>query len=512
MVIEDGDGKEVDQNDYLSPINQQYLVANVEVPYDLRFMPLVLDWVAGIVEVAGGKPQEVDGLRFALEETIAFIISSYPDAEEWELICVGIQILLDGMAEITVSNAGPPVHLEKIPQYNPVEPTELNIDGLWYFLACKKVDDLEFKNLGMAGWRAILKQQLTEPSYTKLSLQEGDVSSKPAKKIKFSSRFAIPKDSGELIDLTYDTYRYSYPGEEFYHESIMRQAFEDGSLISIIVESNDIIAGSSSVTFSSKTPHCGYLGALMVRRDFRHTRAIMYLVRETTEFMKINQHNVDLYFSTMVTEHAASQKAGEKGGVKPLALLLSVGAAVDYRGMALPDSNRETFLLSARLTKPSTLSVLYVPKRHHFVIKPLLEQVGCTSNLSDKELAIVEEGTSFSVAEDSTERTAYITVDQIGQQWVKQLRKKVFTLNTKGLYSIIILVPAWCPLPFDIEQEMVGLNAIFTGLKPLSTAKYYLVYNVLACKVDFESIKIANPIAQELKKHVHKLYCEVVDE
>lgn len=490
--------------------NHPYLAAGIEVPYDMRFMSPLLDWAAMIVKLCGGNQKENDGLRLALEETTAFLFNAYPDAEVWELLRLDYQLTADGVIEMVLTNAGPPVHLDRVPRYDPESPLNSDTDGLWYFLARNAVDDLEFKNLGMDGWRVIIKQRLAAPSFEQKLPAEDD--SQPGKKIKFSTRMAVPDDASQLMDVTYDTYRYSYPGEEFYHKSKLRKAIEDRSISIILVETDNTIVGCVTLSTSRDMPQCAYMSTLMVRREFRKTRAIMYLVRESTRYIDNNQDDLDLYYSTMVTAHPTSQKAGAKSGFFPMALLLNVGAVVDYRGINTAESSRESFIIYSRLTKPPKVEHLHLPQRHHAVMRPLLDQMGCDAELIAQNADSLPAETSLSVSEDHLEKTATITVNEMGQDWNILLKKKLFRLQAAGIRAIVVHLPTSQPLPEDLDSEMGRLNGIFTGIKPISATEYHGVYSVLTDWIDFDLIQLADPLANTLKSHVRELYNEYINE
>lgn len=485
---------------------QEHFVASVEVPFDLRFVSLVQNWATGITEIAGSDSRETEGIRVALEETLAFIIEAYPDAESWELIRIEIKMMTEGTADISVSNAGPPVHLDRIPNYNPEAPSEAGLDGLWYFLASKMVDNFEFKNLGMDGWLAAIKQNIANPCLEKDGRRAGSSTMNLPKKLKFTSRLATSQDAGDLMNLTYDTYRYSYPGEEFYYKSKLEQAIKNNDIVSVLVETDGNIVGSSCISIPQDTPHCAYMGSMMVRRAYRRTRAVMYIIRETDQYIHKNPLGVDIYYGTMVTEHSASQKAGAKVGLHPLALLLAVGAPVDYRGMNIRNGIRESFIICSRLTVPTTLEKIYLPAKHQEIMRPLLDKVGCDAEFAWEEESIQGDETSYLISEDDTEGSAYITVKQLGKDWTLHLRKLIFNLHARQLRSITILVPAWKQPPVDIDDGMSLLNAIFTGVKPVSTSEYYLVYCAVSDLVNFDRIVLADPLADDLKKHVQQLY------
>jgi len=356
-------------------------LACLEIPYDLRFTDTVQAWLAGLVGLAGGSRRETASLHLALDETLTFLINAYPDAEPWERMRLAFALPEDGLAEVAVSNAGPPVHLDRIPRYDPQSPAEADLNGLWYFLASEASDELVFENRGMEGWRAVIRKRLAEPAFAPRPPAK-TAETGPAHQIVFTTRQAVPEDAAELVDLTYDTYRYSYPVEEFYHEDQLRQALARGEISSFVVEADGRIVGNSTFIISPGTPRCAYSCSLMVRRAFRQSRAIMHLIKAVEQALAEASLDVDLYYGTMVTTHTGSQKAGARVGFHPLCLLLAVGAPVDYRGMRVATSERESFLLCLRLAVPPALSTLYLPERHHVVMAALLGQIGFTGALS----------------------------------------------------------------------------------------------------------------------------------
>lgn len=484
-----------------------YTAASVKVPYDLRFLPSVLDWAMQVSELSGGDSKENDNLRLALEETLTFVITAYPDAEQWEQVRVDFSLLTSGFVELTIANAGPPVHISRIPSYDPNAPED-SMDGLWYFLARSVVDDLEFMNLGTDGWRVVIRKLLASPL---IVTPAEEIETASGVKAKLSVRYAVPDDASELMDLTYATYRYSYVGDTFYHESKLREALQSGELVSMLVESGDQIVGNYSMFIPEESPRCGYMSSLMVQPEFRKTRAIMYLLKEIVRYIVKNPRGLDLFYSTMVTAHAGSQKAGAKVGSSPLALLLNMGVGENFRGIKSIEGQPDNYALYARLAKEPTMEALYVPERHHAVMRPLLDQVGCLVNLVAAE-ALPEGETELSTQVYQQMKTAAVKVERLGSDFVACFRRTLFDLHADGIRGVMVLISATEPLPPELDQEMAQLNGVFTGIKPFSCSKYYNVYSMLFNRVDFEAIKLADPMALDLKEHIHGLYREIFGE
>lgn len=474
-------------------------------------MTVALDWAVGLAALAGGAQKEANALRLALDETLTFLINSYPDAEIWEQVLLEFSLHDDGMAEVIVTNAGPPVHLSRIPQYAPQTPDEDDIDGLWYFLACQAADELTFQNHGMDGWRVVIRKKLTGTPFERRK-SKAVANAIPIRKTPFITRLASPEDAAGLVDLTYDTYRYSYPSNAFYHESQLRELLATGGIISLVVESDGVIAGNSSFIIAPQTPRCAYSCSLMIKPAFRQSQAIIHLLREIDRHLDSGAMDVDLSYGATVTTHTGSQKAGARIGFKPLAMHLSVCVAVDFRGMKSASAERETFVICVRFIKAPSLTTVYLPERHHGVMSGLLVQAGFQCPLSAEESVPVVKNSLFNVEEDDIEHCAYITITELGQDWAARLRKKVFALNAKSILTVIILIPAWHPVPPNLDREMGYFNAIFNGLKPVSAGESYLVYSALSGPVDFDRILLFDPLAHELKEHCRQLYAEIVAE
>ena len=488
----------------------QKFSALIEIPYDLRFTSAALDWISGLAGLAGGVRKELDSLRLASDETLTFLISSYPDAEAWERIRVEFALLDDGTAEITMTNAGPPVHLERIPQYTPNAPSESNLDGLWYFLASKAVDELTFQSRGRDGWQAIIRKRLAEASF-EIKAPEKSAAT-PARKTPFTTRLAVPGDAASLVDLTYDTYRYSYPVESFYHEPQLRHALEKREIISILVEADGAIVGNSSFAISRNAPRCAYSGSLMIKPAFRQSQAIIHLLKAIDSYVSSGAMDVDLCYGSTVTTHTGSQKVGARTGFSPLALHLAVCLPVDFRGMKLTGTERETFAICVRFINKPTLDTVFLPKRHHSVMAGLLAQAGFNCRLSEEEAVPAVERSKLSVEEDAVELSACITLTAPGRDWTARLQKRIFALKAKDTKTIIILIPAWLPVLPGLDHEMGRYHAIFSGVKPLSAGECYLVYSALSDPVDFDRILLHDPLAGALKEHSRQLYDEMIAE
>jgi hypothetical protein len=251
---------------------------------------------------------------------------------------------------------------------------------------------------------------------------------------------------------------------------------------------------------------------MMIKPAFRQSQAIIHLLRAIDSFITAGSMPVDLYYGDAVTTHTGSQKVGVRTSFRPLALYLAVCVAVDFRGMKMAATERETFVVWVRFTTPPTPELLYMPARHHAVMAGLLAQAGYNCRLSGDEKIPARESTELTVEDDDGECSAYILVNELGKDWQECLQKKIFAERVKGMRTIIVFIPAWCSVPPDLDREMGRFNAVFSGVKPTSAAECHLVYSVLSNSVDFERILLLDPLARRLKEHSCQLYGEIIAE
>jgi hypothetical protein len=143
---------------------------------------------------------------------------------------------------------------------------------------------------------------------------------------------------------------------------------------------------------------------------------------------------------------------------------------------------------------------------------PLLAQCGLHCRLSAEVEAPAEVKSQFVLKEDLTEGNATLMVAQLGRDLVSQLQKRIFNLRAKGVKTVMILIPAWKPIPAALDREMGYFQAIFSGVKPVSAQECYLVYTSVSHHVDFTRIQLSDTLAVDLKDHCERLYRELLVE
>lgn len=488
------------------PDDKTLFHAQMEFPYDLGFARAAQGWLVDTAAQGGADEKEQSRLALALDEVLTFLIGAYPDAEPSERIGLTVRLAADGGFTAALANAGPPLHPDSIPTYDPAAPLESETQGLWHFLAAQAVDELRFDNLGMQGWRVTLGLGLEAPSYTPRRPAVEDAE-EAGRKISFTCRPARPDDAPAIVDLTYGTYGYTYANEIYYHEDRLRAALADGSICASVAEANGVVVGNSTISVSPHKPRCGHLGSVMVHKDFRRSRAILHLIRETKRFMQDNPQGVDLFYGSLVTAHGGSQKAAQRADFSPLALIPCGGFASHFQGIKATNPKRETFLICVLPARPFDIPTLYLPRRHHEAMAPLLQGIHCEAPLSDQEVAPVGE-TAFSEHVIPTFQAATLSMTAIGEDWRSALRRKLFDLAADGIRSVTILVPATTPLPPGLDEEMTRQNAIFSGMEPASATHMDLVYCTLPERIDYDSIVLVDPLAQEFSAYHKALYEE----
>jgi hypothetical protein len=73
--------------------------------------------------------------------------------------------------------------------------------------------------------------------------------------------------------------------------------------------------------------------------------------------------------------------------------------------------------------------------------------------------------------------------------------------------SVKVTIPAFIPLPSDMERKLTDLNLVFCGLSLRSMECMDLAYCLTTKPVDFSLIKLYEPVARKLLMHIEQNYC-----
>jgi len=452
----------------------------------------------------GADETEVQHLELASEEAAAFIISSLlPDADEnFKISC---QPIAQGLS-FHFENRGLPVDEENLPVYDSKNPTD-SMAGLPFFLIESVMDAVRFQNRGNEGWVLVFEKGLKSfKSLATTDEMNPEVLTRCGKE-KLDITLAVPEDAYDLVKLTYFTYRYSYAKEIFYYRKALEEAIRSEKIIAFVGKNRQGEVVINSAFFrSSYCPAIAEAGMLMSRPEYRKNRALLRITRMQLQYIKEGKSGLRVMYSNLVTAHTRSQRLLVAYKFIPTALKLSVHDQAEFVGLDTQEVGRESLLYAVTAPLGFEATTLYVPETHLKITKRLLDPTEVTA-ISTETAELTEKETVVTVDSSEEDRFATVTVEKMGKEWLKEVRKELQSLDDDGMITVHLHLPADKPLPKDLDVDLFNQELFYSGVTLKTMQRWELVYTLLQGQhFDFSAIDLYEENAQALRDYMHVQY------
>lgn len=480
------------------------MTSELSTYHDVRAISIIRTFVAETSRFFGANDSEVQQLELASEEAAAFIINAlHPDADEnFKISC---QPIAQGLS-FHFENRGLPVDEENLPVYDSQNPTD-SMAGLPFLLIESVTDAVRFQNRGNEGWVLVFEKGLKEFKSLETMKEPDPEVLKACGKEKLQLSIATPADAYDLVKLTYFTYRYSYAKEIFYYRKALEEAIDSEKIIAFIGKNaeNEVVINSAFF----RSPYCDAIaeaGMLMSRPEYRMNRALLRLTRMQLQFIKEGKSGLRVMYSKLVTAHTRSQRLLVAYNFLPTALTLSVHDQADFVGLHTHEVGRESLLYALTAPCGFEASTLYVPKEHKAITERLTAPTEVTS-ISTQTAALEEEKSIFSVDKHEEDRYATVTVETMGKEWLKELRIHLQHLDSDGIITVHLYLPADAPLPENLNADLFKQELFYSGVTLKTMQRWELVYTLLQGQhFDFSAVALHEENAQVLRDYMHQQY------
>lgn len=478
----------------------------IKVPYNLVFAPLVASFMEESATCFGADENERKHFRLAGEEAFAFIMAGIPPcglSEPFQLRCTSDET---GMV-FQFSNHGRPMNVRHIPAFS-VDDPENTSDGLSLQLLKQLCSKLLFRNLGQNGWELLLQFPIRKfVAVSELSVFSSGTPDAKATNPEISIKKAGVADVDGIINLVYNTYRYSYVKTLFYDPKALAEAIENGKVISLIALSNSkTVIGHNAVLVESQ--RLGEVGMSMVDPAFRKTGAFVALLSATLqELYKTCPHM--LLYARAVTSHTHSQAF--LSGFAVCLIQLSVYRHAAFVGMKGNHNERESLIYAlAAIDGKHDAGKIYVPEKHLSFVKSIFDNeilgADVLSFCGNYKLQI----TTALVEISAEKQHATIQLLEAGKDFDHFLRQQCSLLQQEGVLTIDCCLASSEMQPADIDSILYKNGFIFCGLKPDANEGWQIVYTSLTHqKFDFDNIRLFNPTTAEFRDYIKKNYFEL---
>ena len=472
--------------------------------HDIRAIGIIRSFVAQTGRFFGADEKEVQQLKLASEEAAAFIIDALlPDKDEsFKIECRPIEQGLSFYFE----NKGLPVDEENLPVYDSKSPTD-SMDGLPFFLIESLTDAVQFQNRGNDGWVLIFEKRLK--AFRSLVLEE-EISEEELAccgKEKLKVTLAKPEDAYELMELTYFTYRYSYVKEIFYYRKELERAIETEKIIAFVGKNaEDDIAINSAFFRSDYCDAIAEAGMLMSRPKYRLNRALLRVTRMQLDYIQQGKSGLRVLFSKLVTAHTKSQRLLMAYKFIPTALKLSIHDQAEFVGLDTQEESRESLLYALIAPNGFEPATLYVPEVHREITEKLLSPLEVITLSTETAVPKIEQS-SFTEVKFEEDRYATLTVEEMGKDWLKEIRKHLHTFDNDGIITVHVHIPADAPLPEEMDKSLFDLELFYSGVVIKTMQRWELVYTLLQGQhFDFDGVDLAEERAIELREYMRAQY------
>ena len=475
---------------------------NLSIPYNLDFVNVVATFLEELGACYGADAAEKQRLRLIGEEAFSFILVGIPDqdfSEMFQLRCME----MDDRLSLSFSNHGRPMNVRKVKDFS-VDDMDGTSDGLSLQLLRGLCDELLFQNLGRDGWELVIQFKLKNYKPILSGTDEEKEVFKPGISYDFTIRKSETDDIPGIINLVYNTYRYSYAKSFAYSKELFQEAIDTEKIFSMVVVTADQkIIGHQAILFES--PQLGEVGMAMVDPHYRKSRAFLLLARDMKLEVKQKYPDTIMYIKA-VTSHKSSQAF--MVGTSICLLELSVYNHASFIGMNASHNPRESLIYGfATYSTNLPLKPIYIPEEHHAMVSSFFSGTTFSIQVEKNSKTIVEGDSVFEVKANPENQHAKLYFSSIGNDFSAVLKKHTRSLQQDGIITIHAIVPSHENLPENSDQLLMANGYFFSGIKPNAKGEWDLIYtNLLHQKFNFDDIQLFSPKAVELCSYIKEKY------
>lgn len=474
----------------------------LKIPYYIQYSNLVASFMEEVGRSHGANSEETMQLRLIGEEAFIFIMNGIPKVgigNSFHLHCI------EGEDSLTFyfSNHGRPMNARQVPEFDTENANE-TADALSLNIIQCLSHGFGYNNLGKDGWELLIKFHIKEYKQLK-QLNHHDNDFDVVTQEPFTVRRATEADVPGIINLVYNTYRYSYAKEMFYNDVTLAQMLREDKIVSVVaVTDSGEVVGHNAVLLDS--PLLGEAGMAMVDPNYRKSKAFLSMALSTARLVKSTFPQIMTY-TKCVTSHPRSQAFVTN--FAPTMLQLSVYNHASFIGIKGDTNPRESLLyLVLNFCNDQTEKTIYAPKEHQDIIQQKLTKAKFNITVMPYEGDAEQPESSVLQLETMPGRQfAEIKVEKQGTDFESALQKETSYLRQNGVATVNLLLPAQSSMSQDIDSTLLRNGYFFSGFKPTPEGGWKIVYcNLMSQLFDFGKVQLFTEDSQMLCKYIQGEY------
>lgn len=474
----------------------------LKIPYYKEYTHLVASFMEEMGRSHGANKEETMQLRLIGEEAFVFILNGIPKVGVQETFNLHCNEEEEGLA-FYFSNHGHPMNARKIPEFDKDNANE-TFDALSLNIIRCFSHEFGYNNRGKDGWELLIRFHLKEYRHLALlNFHEQDydeIDQEP-----FIVRRATEDDVPGIIDLVYNTYRYTYAKEIFYNDVYLTNLIREKRIISLIaVADSGQIVGHNAVLLDS--PLLGEAGMAMVDPNYRKSRVFLSLVLNTAKEIKREYPKI-MGYAKCVTSHHRSQAF--VSSFTSTFLQLSVYSHASFIGIKGEVNNRESLIYSvSNFSNDITEKIIYVPEEHVEIIQQLLNKAKFNIKVLQYNREYYKsEHTQFHLETFPGRQFAEMKVETVGSNFIRDLQKKTVYLRQNGVITANLYLPTDNVFDSQIDSQLSQLGYFFSGFIPAKDGSWKVVYcNLLSQLFNFDNLDLFAPESKMLCEYIKNEY------
>jgi serine/threonine-protein kinase RsbW len=337
---------------------------------------------------------------------------------------------------------------------------------------------------------------------------EGHDDSPQSQAVEYEVRRLRPEEAIEVARCVYDSYGYSYAGEQAYQPERIAALNESGDLISAVaVTADGEVIGHSALVMHDELPPEVAMAA--PKRSARGLGIATKLCAFLIDQLRLTGAGV--LQARQVTVHPYTQRFCSKLGFLDCGFLLAHSPkSQSWRGMDTV-AQRNSDIVGVLILEPREPVTLFPPQRHAQIIERLLEQVHVPATLvhepqsSGSEVGAGDRhGQSVvHVAVSPTRSLAEIHIAHYGTDVVEALRRELYWLRREDVRVVELYVDLSIPVAAQLAPTLEDLGFMFTGVMPKTEGHHAMIMQFLnGVQVDYDELHVVSDMARELLAYI----------
>lgn len=388
--------------------------------------------------LAGFNRNENHKIGALFEELLKQLINhTFIEGEEGEII-IEFHHLEEGI-EIKINDFGIPVDEESL--RNSIDTGKNELSAIYHLLHAV-MDEVYFGARGFKGNEIILRKMRHSKRNHKVMSHESDetprISINPVSEVVLLDTHL----AADISKLAYIAYHYSYPYEDIYIPEKIREKMNKNLLISAgaILDGNQQVVSHSALSFTKPGDKTAELGIAFTDPHYRGYGFInqiwTYLIDQVAKEKKLFG-----VFAMAVCTHPYSQKVCHKMGMRDAALLISRAPVLEFEGIDISKSQRESIMIALKILHVPDEVVFYPPKHHRHMILDIAAHLDLKVRLGKHPFLHLDSPHNFSnieVKTDAVFNIAKVYVVHFGKNIQAQFIHEFHQLKNERYESIYL--------------------------------------------------------------------------